>query len=173
MDRLGVRQIYDRMVERGQHPNMAAMLAAQQPPASKNTDSDFQRRECSRMRSMDEEQREHIAQIARRAGINTAGKTYNGQLGKYSDPLAWVSDTNDVKQAAVQKNLRVEGMVNVDAYRDRKPKKKRIAKDILDSLERRARLRDSSLNERCKKSATARKDLREALTEKHTKKPKD
>lgn len=140
MDAAGVRDIYDAMVKEGQSPNMAAMLAMQKPPGSRNTDSDFSRKETKRMKSMDESQLDAVVKIAKRAGINTHGKTYNGQLGKYNDPGAWVSGTGDVRQTAIRKGMSIKGAVNVDAYAG--PKKKvRMAPDILDGLEKRASAR--------------------------------
>ena len=168
MDDAGLREVYDHLIEDGNSPNMAAMLASQSAPASKNTDSDFCRRESSRMSSMNEHHLDEVVRIAKRAGINTHGKSYNGQLGKYDDPLAWVSTKDDVKQAAIRKNMDIKGMVNVKAYR---PKKKvRLADDIVDRLERNARRKDKSLDEKCKKSDNARRGLRGSLIEKHSKK---
>lgn len=168
MDSAGVREIYDAMVSEGTSPSMAAMLAMQQPPGSRNTDSDFARKENGRMKAMDESQLDSVVKIAKRAGISTQGKTYNGQLGKYDDPGAWVSGTGDVRATAIKKGLTVKGSVNVDAYTG--PKKKvRIAPDILDGLERRARSKDAKLEAKCRKSDNARMELRERLTDKHTK----
>ena len=172
MDAAGVRDIYDAMVlGEGQSPNMAAMLALQQPPGSWNTDSDFNRKENNRMAGMADDEIDKVVRIAKRAGISTHGKTYNGQLGKYDDPGAWVSGTGDVKDTAIRKGLTVKGAVNVDAYAG--PKKKvRIAPDILDGLEQRARSKNAKLDEKCRKSDNARTELRERLTNKHSK-PKD
>ena len=171
MDQAGIRDIYDALVEQGEHPNMAAMLATQSAPGTWNTDTDFARRENERMSGMQEENRDTIVKIAQKHGINTHGKTYNGQLGRYSDPMAWVADTHDVKQAAMKKGLDIDGMVKVNGYKG--PKKKvRIAEDILDRLEYQARALDPELNTKCKKNTKARKELRETLTNKHSK-PKD
>jgi len=169
MEAAGVRDIYDSMVSEGQSPNMAAMLASQQPPGSRNTDSDFSRKENRRMNAMEDSQLDAVVKIAKRAGINTHGKTYNGQLGKYSDPGAWVATTGDVKQTAIRKGMSIKGAVSVDAYTG--PKKKvRIAPDILDGLERRARSRDAKLDASCRKNDNARRSLREKLVNKHSKK---
>jgi len=171
MDSLGVREIYDQMVSEGQHPNMAAMLAARKSPGTWNTDNDFCRREQDRMKNMGDEHLETINKMARAAGINTTGKTYNGGLGRYTDPDAWVSSTSDVRRVAIKKEMNIGGMVNVNGYRGPK-KKTRIAKDILDKMELNARKRDPSLDQKCKKSKKARMELRESITEKHTK-PRD
>jgi len=169
MDATGLRGVYDSLVAIGNSPNMAAMLASQQAPGVWNTEANFTKRENERMSSMGSDRVEDIVRIARRAGINTQGKTYNGSLGKYDDPAAWVSGKDDVRAAAIEKGMNIDGMVKVDGYRG--PKKKvRLADDIVDNLERNARSKDSKLDETCKKSDNARKQLREKLINKHSKK---
>jgi hypothetical protein len=143
MDSAGLRDVYDWLISEGNSPNMAAMLASQKPPGSWNTDADFNRREHQ-------------------------GKTYNGQLGKYNDPAAWVSGTGDVRASAMEKQLDIDGMVKVNAYRGKK-KKTRLAKDIVDRLEQRARSSDAKLDEKCRNSDNARTDLRNKLISKHSK----
>jgi hypothetical protein len=169
MDSAGLRDVYDWLIDEGNTPNMAAMLASQKPPGSWNTDADFNRRENGRMTAMDDENLDAITKIARRSGINTQGKTYNGQLGKYDDAAAWVSGTGDVRSSAIAKQLDIDGMVKVHGYRGKK-KKTRLAKDIVDALEQRARVTDAKLDEKCRKSDNARRDLRNKLIDKHSQK---
>jgi hypothetical protein len=172
MDRAGIRHIYDCLIKDGQSPNMAAMLASMKPPGSWNTGKDFSKRENDRMRCLADDQREDIVRVAKSAGINTHGKTYNGQLGGYKDPMAWVSDTGDVRKAAIAKEMDIDGMVKVNAYRG--PKKKvRLAEDIIDRLEGDARKKNRKLDESCKKSDNARKELRGKLVDKHGARKKD
>lgn len=171
MSEQGVLEQYLEMCEAGQSPNMAAMLASQKAPGLKGTDTQFLRDENYNMRRIDEDQMNRIQQIAKRAGINTQGKVYNGQLGKYTDPYAWVSDLSDVKRTAEHKEMDIEGAVKVNAYRGPK-KKTRIAPDILNRLERQARKSNKSLDTKCRNVAGARQELRQRLTDKHTR-PKD
>jgi hypothetical protein len=124
------------------------------------------------MKALNDDQLEDIVRIAKRAGINTHGKTYNGQLGKYDDPAAWVSGTNDVKKSAIKKELDIDGMVKVKGYRGPK-KKKRLAEDIVDRLEVNARKKDRKLDESCKKSDNVRRELRSKLIDKHGSKKRD
>lgn len=166
MMRRGLYDVYAQYVAEGSSPRAAAMYAAQAAPGVRNTGDDFMRRENFRMKTMDEQQRDEIVAIAKKAGINTQGKTYNGQLGKYNDPMAWVADQSDVKEAAKAKGLTIEGMVNYTAPQ-KPPKKPRLAKDIVDRIEKRKRLQDQSLNERCTKNNNARRELREQIREKH------
>lgn len=172
MDAMGLRHTYDKLIKDGQSPNMAAMLAAMSPPGVWNTDSNFNKRENDRMKALNDDQLDDIVRIAKRAGINTHGKSYNGQLGKYDDPDAWVSSTNDVKKSAIKKGMDIDGMVKVKAYRGPK-KKPRLAKDIVDRLEGEARGRNRKLDESCKKSDNARRELREKLVDKHGARKKD
>ena len=170
MDAAGLRQVYDYLIELGNSPNMAAMLASQKAPGTWTTDADFSKRENERMRSQSESHTEEINKIARDAGINTAGKTYNGQLGKYNDPLAWVSSKDDVKTAAVKKGMDIDGMVKVNAYRPNTKKGPRLAKDIVDRLEKIERKKDRKLDLSCSKSDNARKELRNKIVDRHGRK---
>ena len=86
--------------------------------------------------------------------------------------MAWVSDTTDVKNAAVAKEMDIDGMVKVNAYRG--PRKKvRLAKDIIDRIEMENRMKDPKLDEKCRKSDNARKDLRNKIVDKHGAKKRD
>ena len=53
----------------------------------------------------------NIVDIAQKAGINTNGKYYEGAIGRYNDPLAWVSGVDDAKAAIKKKNYTCEGLV--------------------------------------------------------------
>lgn len=172
MDAEGIRHIYDHLTSQGESPTMASMLASMKAPGSWNTGKDFSKRENERMRSLSEDQRDEIASLAKDAGISTHGKTYNGQLGGYKDPMAWVSDTTDVRNAAIAKEMDIDGMVKVNGYRG--PRKKvRLAEDIVNRLEADARRKDRKLDESCKKSDNARTGLRSKIVEKHGAKKKD
>jgi hypothetical protein len=170
----GVLEIYFEMVGRGESPVMAQMLAMRQCPALKGTDSEFNRRQNDKMSSMSDDFKRKIRHIAETAGISTAGKTYEGQLGKYNDPDAWVSGTSDVVAVAKKKGLSVTGAVNVQCpQRDPEPSRKpRIAPDILNRLEKKAIADNPVIKERVKKSPSARNELRASLVEKHARKPR-
>ena len=170
MDRLGVREVYDEMVENGTSPRMAGMLAARRPPSMRGTDSQFQKKEQERMKGMDEENREAVLAIAKRAGIDTTGKTYNGQLGKYDDPHAWVADTHDVVEAAKAKKLDIKGDVNVqhagDTSQPLAPAP--LADDIVDRIASEKIASDPQLAEKVGKSDKAMADLKGEVREQHT-----
>ncbi len=175
MDDLGTahRAVYDEMILDGETPNMAEMLLTQTFAGVSGTNAGFNRVESERMRGMDDQQREDIVKIARKAGINTTGKSYNGQLGKYGDAGAWISDTSDVRNVCEKKGLSVRGMVNVENTSPmERAKANHIAPDILNRLERAERKKNPLLDKKCATSPTSRKELRAKITSKHAYKKK-
>ena len=170
----GVLGTYFEMVRRGESPVMAQMLAMRQCPALKGTDSEFNRRQNDKMSDMSDDFKRKIRHIAETAGISTAGKTYEGQLGKYNDPDAWVSGTSDVVAVAKKKGLSVTGAVNVHCPdRDPEPvRKPHIAPDILNRLEKKAIAANPALKEKVTKNPSARNELRASLVEKHARRPR-
>ena len=98
--------------ENGQSPRFAAIAACQRAPGTKGSDRAFNEHARRRMDRMHATNQERILGIAKRAGINTQGKYYVGGLGRYNDPAAWVSTTDDILSVAKARNLNVEGSVN-------------------------------------------------------------
>ena len=164
---IGTRMAYDEMIQDGVSPLMAAMLACQKFANIGTTDKTFNKREHDRMKTMDDNQLDVVNKIARKAGINTTGKTYNGALGKYGDPAAWVSGTHDVRQAANQKGLSLRGMVNVNNESLPPKQQPKIAPDILNRLEQQAINNNPSLKEKVAKKPTYRKEIRERIIDRH------
>ena len=155
------------MIEDGVYPRLAASLSTQCFSNIGTTNATFNRREHRRMSTMDDRNREVVTAIARKAGINTTGKTYNGALGRYSDPRAWVSDTSDVVSAANAKGLSIRGMVNVE-NEQRPMTKTKMAKDLVDRFEAQYRASNPALNEQVSKNKSKRQELREGIVEKHS-----
>lgn len=170
MRRIGVYETYAGMVSAGESPRMAAMCAARQMAAVQKTDTEFARRERSRMLDMSEESREAIVDIAKKAGINTHGKVYNGQLGKYNDPHAWVSTTSDVREVAKRKKLKVEGMVNIDARDPDALRKATIAPDIKQRLVNQYRQANPDLDAKVRNNPSALKELEKRVVDTHARK---
>lgn len=163
----GVLSIYRGLLRKGQTPRMALMFAMQAFPAVNGTDAKFNRLERERMSEMGDKSVDDIVQIARKSGINTTGKTYNGQLGTYTDPHAWVSGTSDVRATAKAKGLSLRGQVNVENEpKRRKPKK--LSNRLIREAEGRYVSEDPALAERVRKSPKARRELREQIVEKHS-----
>jgi hypothetical protein len=124
------------------------------------------------MGAMSESHRRKIVHIAEQAGISTAGKVYEGQLGKYNDPAAWISGTSDVVRAARQKNMHVPSLGVTATQYDPKPQGPKIAPDILQRLESDAIAKDPVLKEKVRRSPGAKKELRQQLIDKHARKPR-
>ena len=160
---------YRQLVEAGQSPRMALMLVARQFPGLNGTDAKFNKLERQRMSEMEAEDRDSIVKIARKAGINTHGKTYNGALGRYNDPGAWVSGTSDVRQTAKVKGLSLRGQVNVENHKPA-TKASKLSKRMVAEYEQAYCDRDPGLQEKVSKSPKARQDLREMIIEKHANK---
>lgn len=155
---------YEKCVANGCTPPLALMLATRHAPEMGESDRTFAIEQHENMRTMDPLHRDRILAIAKRAGINTHGKTYHGQLGKYHDPLAWVADTSDAKQALKRKNMRAEGGLvnNKDAVDLPPPPPPPLAEDIKRRLMRDRLAELQQLQGPPVSTAAAKKRLHEA-----------
>lgn len=111
-----VQDHYQRMIEAGNSPRFAEMLALQQPPGTKGTDRAFMEGRLNQqwLDSMPKPMAQQMLREARAAGIDTTGKIYMGGLADlraHRDPEAWVDSTGDIKRVAAKRNLTVEGAV--------------------------------------------------------------
>jgi hypothetical protein len=164
---LGVIAQYRAMLRRGESPRMAIMLLAQRFPGLKGTDTGFQKLERQRVNhEYTSQDMAKIHQLAKAAGIPTAGKTYNGQLGRYTDPHAWVSDTSDVRMAAKAKGLSLRGHITVE-HETKPVAKKKLSNRLVRETERAYLEASPKLAEKCRKKPSARRELRERIIEKH------
>lgn len=172
VDAAGVRELYEKILAKGEGMEWAAMCALRSPPGASNTDRAFQEGARRQMEDMDPENAKNLMHIARKAGINPNGKYYKGSIGKYNDPAAWVSTADDVVTAVKAKKLNVEGVVNYKAAPAELPPPKRIAlaEDIAQRQERKLLRADPALAEKCRKSAKARRELRDRVVATHSRK---
>ena len=161
---------YDDLIASGNQPGFAAMLALRQPPGTKGTERAFLEGMTSWADSMHKDNRDNIFKAAKKAGISTEGKIYKGGLGKPSDPMAWISTQDDVKEVCKIKGYTCSGAVNYKAPDREPPKKKRIANDIRDRYVAQELASNPSLMEKVKKNPKRIKEVQEKVTEKHTKK---
>jgi len=157
-----VQDHYVRMIEDGQTPAFAEMCALQQPPGTKGTDRAFQqgRLDGNWLDDMPVHQAQRIVREAKAAGIDISGKQYVSGLADkrgHMDPLAWVSDTSDVKKVAQARNLTVSGAVNHQGH-EQAPKKKALSK----SLEKRLAKEEMAKNPRL-----GRREAGEVVREKY------
>lgn len=145
--------VYLHMRDRGGVHSLCLMEACRSAPGIRNSDRNFNEAARRRMESMLPRNRDKICEVAREAGINTQGKFYVGGLGKYNDPAAWVSSTDDIIASARAKNVSVEGAVNVQAIkRDEPPKRIRMAPDIIQQYQRKYIKNDPALAEKVRKN---------------------
>jgi hypothetical protein len=160
--------LFKRLVKQGTSPEAAAMYACQQAPGTKNTDRAFCQGQRRKMEGMGQLAGGMLHRAARKAGINTQGKFYMSGLGKATDPHAWVATADDVLTVAKKRNLNVEGVVNHKAIvKDYVPPERNVAPDIVRNIEKQMLRKDPGLRERVAKSKHARKELREAIVDKH------
>lgn len=168
----GVWDHYRQLIDNGSSPTFAIMVALRQAPGVKGTNAVFNKLQRQQMdRDYEDDTRERMVKIARKAGINTTGKTYNGQLGRYDDPLAWVSDTTDVRATAKEKGLSLRGQVNVE--NPAKPmQKKRLSDRLINETAQEYLAADPALAKKVRSNPSAAKELKEKIVEKHAPKKK-
>lgn len=160
--------IYRKVLKEDGSPRFAEMCAMQQAPGSKGTDRAFSEGAWRQMESMDKWNRDNIVKIAKKAGINTAGKCYKGGLGHYTDPAAWVSTADDVLAVAKARNLTVTGAVTHQGHVS-EPKRIKLAKDVVERHAQRELQRDPALAARVKKNPKLLNSVREKVAATHSK----
>jgi hypothetical protein len=111
---------YRKMIADGQSPRFAEMCALMQAPGTKGSDRAFMegRLDGNWMDGLPRRQANWMVKEARAAGINPTGKFYlSGIADKrgHMDPRAWVDSIDDVRRVAKDRNLNVQGMVNIEA----------------------------------------------------------
>ena len=157
-----IRLHYEAMIRGGQTEAFALMCALQQPPGAKGTDRAFQegRLDGNWLDKLPNHQAQRMVREAKAAGISIAGKQYLGGLADkrgHLDPMAWVSDTADVKKVAKARNLTIQGAVNYQGT-----EQIRKTKDLNPKLAKRL-VRE----ELAKNPGMKRADAAEAVRKKH------
>jgi hypothetical protein len=162
-------KLFNVMLRKGNPPGFSAACALQEAPRTKNTDRTFCAGHRRHMEQMDDYNRSKILRAAKKAGINTQGKYFNG-IGKYTDPAAWSSNQQDVIDAAKRKNLKLEGPVNCDYTRKDlpPPKPKKLAEDLVKNEALALMKKDPSLAAKVRRSPKAKQELRERIQATHT-----
>ena len=115
-----VQRHYAKMIRAGQSQAFAEMCSLGQPPGTKGSDRAFQegRLDGNWLDKLPPRQAKRMVREAKKVGIDISGKQYISGLADkrgHMDPMAWVSDTSDVRRAAKAKNLTVQGIVNQEA----------------------------------------------------------
>lgn len=128
---------YDLCLGNGCSPALADLLASRSFPGTTGTDRAFwQGREFGGAQFQDQPLvgRHHL-KLAEEAGVNVAGKIYNGTAARFpGDPEAWVSDLGDVKSLCERRGWGCEGALTVAAPRDVEPvlSPYRVADDLVE-----------------------------------------
>jgi hypothetical protein len=164
-----VQDFYRRIVGEGVTPRFAEMVALQQPPGLRGTDRTFMENRLNNQQfdSMPKDHAENLITLAKRAGINPAGKYYCSGIADgrgASDPAAWVDSVNDVKRVAKERNLTVEGAVEHKGIPMPRPKTQALSE---------AATRDLMREERRRQPTMKKGELREYVIDRYGRKPKD
>lgn len=165
------RAVYDRIVSQGNSPQFAMMCIHQQSPKMSHSDRAMNETARRRMMDMQEDNREKIVSMARMAGINTHGKYYNGQLGTYTDPLAWVSTDADIIDVAKKRKLKVDGTVKCDYSVPTGPVQgPLLAEDIVQREVKRVLRKEPETRAKLREGKIKKQELRERVIAKHGRK---
>jgi hypothetical protein len=97
----------------------ADMIASRKGPGTNVQDGNdkfFQNRHNNEdFAKMPEPIRRDALEKARKMGVSISGKVYVGGLARFAnDPLAWVSDTSEVKARCAEKGWSAEGAINFE-----------------------------------------------------------
>ena len=162
---------------KGEPHRFAEMCALQCPPGTKNTDKAFCEGARREMEGMDPKNREHILNIAKKAGIKTQGKFFKSMsaggdgFGGYDDPGSWVTCAEDVLTVAKERNLGVSGVVNHKAVDMPAPVKKiKLGEDIVQRHVAKIMATEPRTAERVKKNPKVLAEVRERVIAKHSRK---
>lgn len=147
----------------------AAMCALKTPAGARYSDRAMDAGLHSLMGKIHPKNRKKIFERAKKAGINVAGKAYNGSLGAPDNPLAWVTCADDVRNSAKLQNLTMDGALKHQGYIPDPPARrgKNLASDLVAEFETKYTSEDPKLAAKVRKSPKARRELRERIVEKH------
>lgn len=130
---------YRQLIEAGESPKMADLLAARRAPLSV-TDREFL---AGRLWKDQFENQPWVGRyyrkIAEAHGVSTVGKVYISQMADFpGDPRAWVDSRGDIQRWCEERGYGCTGIVNVPSpvYKDddlaKEEQPYRVADDIVD-----------------------------------------
>ncbi len=122
---------------------------------------------------MSEANRKSVLEMAKKRGIDINGKRHISGLGPVTDPASWVSSTADVLAVCKARGLSCSGVVNYQGP-EAEPivNPPRLSDDLVNEEAVKRMQKDPALAEKVKKNPKARKELREAIIDKHGRKVK-
>lgn len=113
---------------------MCDMLQSGTPPTIK-TEATFQAKGNLGGSNLPPGVRELYLRQARAAGVTTDGRYYEARIAEYpGDPEAWISNQDDMKRVAEQRNYSIEGDVTVKNEKVAPVKGPVIADEIVEDL---------------------------------------
>ena len=168
-EEVGREDFYDHLIEEGNNPGFAAMLAMQRPAGTKGTERAFLQGQHNWADKISYEAAEALHWQAKKAGISTQGKKYIGGLGRPTDPQAWISTQDDVRGALKRKGLSAVGGVNYKAP-EQEFKKKRMGNDVIQRFMAEELQNNPDLAKKVKKNPKKLQDLKNKVIQKHSKK---
>lgn len=163
-----VQEHYRLMVENGQSPRFALMCAMREPPGTRYSDKTFNKARREVMANMKPKMRKAYLDMAAKAGISTQGKFYVGGLGRPTDPAAWVSTIDDVKDVCKAKNLTATGLVRHQGH-EAQYKRKPLAGDIKRRLVHQRLGADPALAAKCAKDQRELLRVEAEVVDRHAK----
>lgn len=165
-------KLYKQIRENGETAEWAAMCALRQAPGARYTARAYEQGFHDNMGSMSEMTRQGMLLAAKKAGVNTAGKFYNG-TGAYGEQTSWSTCAEDVLTAAKKKNLTLTGALKHQGRPCDKPvERKRLADDIAQRFIRQELAANPALKEKAKKNRKVLREVYEKVVEKHGAKKK-
>jgi hypothetical protein len=164
-----VQEFYRDMVRKGESPRFAAMCAMRSAPLTRYSDKTFNKQRRQIMGNMKPKQRDAYLKMAKQAGISTQGKYYVGGLGRPSDPTAWVSTVDEVKDVCRAKNLTAEGLVKCDGYSVEGKPRVAMAEDVQMRFAREYMAKDPRLAAACKADPARLAKLKAEVVDRHAK----
>lgn len=132
-----VQAHYRKMVEAGQSPRFAEMIALGVAPAVRGSDRGFMEGQMNneQLDDMPKIQAQKMAAAAKAAGINISGKRYISGLAdrklKWRDPEAWVGGIDDMKRVAAKRRLHLTGAVEYTPHEAPPPQRILLGEDII------------------------------------------
>ena len=162
---------YKACIAKGESPKMALMLASRQSAMMGGSDRAFNEGARRKMNSMPAVNR-NMHYLAKQAGINTEGKYHVSCLGRYDNPLAWVSTIEDVKTSLKMQGISARGLVNYQHPEAPPPEQTgyRLADDIVDEeLKKRLSQEENAkvLQAKPKKRAALLREMADEIREHH------
>jgi len=162
-------EIYNECMRNDQDIEWAAMCALQQPPGTARTDRAYQQTAFADFAGWPPGLRKAALQVAKEAGINTNGKVYEGTLGRYDDPAAWVGSIDDISASCKAKGMDIDGVVKIRGNQRPKGEQKKIALSEEIIKEKVGdELKKPEVRSRVKAGKLKIGELREAVVDRHS-----